>query len=439
MSWGTSPELAQLLDGLQHPGLKSIDLSLGRMERLLDALGNPQNQLPPVVHVAGTNGKGSLVAYLRAMFEAVGQHTHVYTSPHLVRFHERIVLAGKEVADASLKQALQRIDDLQATHPATFFEATTAAAFCLFAQTQADVCLLEVGLGGRLDATNVVQRPAITAITPISIDHAEFLGDTLPAIAREKAGIMKPQVPCVIGPQQPEALAVLEAYAQEIGAPLWRCGVEWQLQQHGAGWRYISESRQIDIPQPVLVGAHQWANAATAIACMDAASYFERDIPKIDETAVRRGVETAHWPGRMQRLHRPSWLAALPEGSEVWLDGGHNPAAATILANWAQEQVLPVHLICGMRSSKDARQFLAELAGHVASVCTVPIPDEPACVAPETLCETARAVGVEQAKPAHSLADALRNITEDTGKKPVCVLIAGSLYLAGAVLAEGEQ
>src|SRR5947208_1337665 len=313
----TTDELLAELKAL-HP--RRMDLSLGRIERLLAALGNPQDRLPPVIHIAGTNGKGSTVATLRACLEAAVYRVHVYTSPHLVRFHERIRLAGQLIKEDSLLALLEECERANAGAPITFFEITTAAAFLAFARVPADIVLLETGLGGRLDTTNVVRHPAVAAITPVSLDHQAFLGDTVAAIAGEKAGILKPGVPAVIGPQPDDAAGVIEARAAAIGAPLYRWQKEWRCDPQpppaAGGMRYEGGRWRLDLPLPALAGLHQTANAGTAIACLEQLSGFS-----LPASAISDGLRHIDWPARLQRLTRGPLVAMLPAGSELWLDG----------------------------------------------------------------------------------------------------------------------
>lgn len=425
--------LDALLTQMEHPHLKTIDLSLGRMERLLEALGSPEKQLPPVIHVAGTNGKGSLVAYLRAMFTAAGKRVHVYTSPHLVRFHERIILAGSEVTDEALLPALERIHELRDDYPSTFFEGTTAAAFTLFASVPADVLLLEVGLGGRLDATNVIAKPVLTAITPISFDHQEYLGNTLAKIAGEKAGILKKDTLCVVGPQEPEAMDAICHRADKLGVTLWRYGLEWQLDKancHGQGW-------QVTMSHPSLSGAHQWQNAATAVACMEMLSQYHPALA-VKEDAVHEGIQRAHWPARLQHLQGGWCEAQLPAGSQVWLDGGHNPAAAAVIAAWVQA-ASPAHpriLICGMLADKDAVGFLKPLRPHFDQLVLVPVVGEKRAAPMEAMEASATASGWDSCLVAKDMKCALSTASKVSKGGLATVVIAGSLYLAGQVLAQ---
>lgn len=418
-----------LLERLSHLHPKVIDLSLERIKRLLARLGHPERSLPPVIHVAGTNGKGSTVAYLRAIAEAADLRAHAYTSPHLVRFHERIRLAGTLIGEDALSLLLDECERANGDAPITFFEVTTAAAFLAFARTPADMLLLEVGLGGRLDATNVIAQPALSIITPISIDHVQFLGDTLTAIAGEKAGILKPGVACVVGPQPPAAAAAIEARAKEVGAPLLRHGTEWHVEATDEGFVYRGRTRRIDLPRPVLPGVHQIANAGMAVAAVDAlAGGFV-----IGDDAIRTGLETAEWPARLQRLARGPLVKLLPAGWELWLDGGHNPAAGEALAETARGwRNRPLHLVVGMINTKDVAGFLRPLAPHTASLTALSIPGNPAAVAPEEIAAAGRALSLA-AHTAPDATTALKQITATVA--PARVLICGSLYLAGTVLA----
>ncbi|MCX7353611.1 MAG: bifunctional folylpolyglutamate synthase/dihydrofolate synthase [Alphaproteobacteria bacterium] len=416
-----------LLERLSRLHPKIIDLSLERIERLLARLGHPERNLPPVVHVAGTNGKGSTVAYLRAIAEVAGLRAHAYTSPHLVRFHERIRLAGALIGEDALSALLDECERANGDAPITFFEVTTAAAFLAFSRTTADLLLLEVGLGGRLDATNVIAAPALSIITPISIDHVQFLGETLSEIAGEKAGILKPGVPCVMGPQPPEAVAAIEKRAKEIGAPLLRHGVEWHVDVTGNGFVYRGKARRIDLPHPVLPGVHQIANAGMAVAAVDAlAARFA-----IGEDAIRAGLQTAEWPARLQRLVRGPLIELLPTGWELWLDGGHNPAAGEALAETARGwRDRPLHLVVGMINTKDLAGFLRPLAPHAASLTALTIPGNRAAVKPEEIAAAGQALGL-----ASGIApDAGAALTHIATGAPARVLICGSLYLAGKVL-----
>ena len=443
--------------GTLHPkridAVDSNTLSLDRIERLLAALGNPEDRLPPVVHVAGTNGKGSTVATLRACLEAAGYRVHVYTSPHLVRFNERIRVAGELIEDAALIALLEECERVNAGQPITFFEVATCAAFLAFSRTPADIALLEVGLGGRLDTTNVVRHPAATAITPISLDHQAFLGDTIAQIAGEKAGILKPGVPAIIGPQPSEAEAVIEARAAAIGAPLHRWRQEWRCDplssslsrnagEGGGGRRptpgegtggmhYAGIRWQLDLPLPSLPGRHQLANAGAAIACLEQMLQFT-----LSPAAIAEGLRHIDWPARLQRLRHGPLIGMLPAGWELWLDGGHNPAAGEALAdaaaNWRDR---PLYLIVGMLKTKDAAGFLAPLAARTQALYAVTIPGEENPHPAADIARSARAVGIA-AQEAPSIEAALRDILRDA--RPARILICGSLHFAGVVLAENR-
>jgi dihydrofolate synthase/folylpolyglutamate synthase len=446
------PASRAVLDRLSALHPKVIDLSLGRIERLLRSLGRPQDVLPPVVHVAGTNGKGSTVAFLRAMLEAAGLTVHVYTSPHLVRFSERIVIAGREIDDVELITTLEECERVNAGQPITVFEITTAAALLAFARTPAEITLLETGLGGRLDATNVVAEPALTAITPVSLDHQSFLGDSIAAIAFEKAGILKQGVPCVLAAQPPEAAAVIRARAAAVGSRLIKQGNDWDATTAADGrLLFHSENKVLALPIPGLQGAHQVQNAGVAVACArhlagvlsprDASDSSRRSVPepgttprRLNAAAIARGLETVRWPARLQHLVRGELAALLPEDWELWLDGGHNPGAADVLArHLAGWRDRPVHLVFGMLRSKDVDSFLAPLAPAVARLAAVAIPGEEGSLSATETAAVALRHGIA-ATPAVSVADALRRLALAAGQ-PARVLICGSLYLAGSVLA----
>ncbi|PWC34406.1 folylpolyglutamate synthase [Azospirillum sp. TSO35-2] len=427
-----------MLDRLKGLHPKVIDLSLDRVRRLLAALDHPERKLPPVVHVAGTNGKGSTVAFLRAMLEAAGYRVHVYTSPHLVRFHERIRLAGRLIDDDHLAALLEECEVANAGHPITFFEVTTVAAFLAFSRVPADVVLLETGLGGRLDATNMVDRPAVTAITRISYDHRQFLGESLLEIASEKAGIFKPGVPVVLAPQpEADALRALTLRATAIAAPI----QPWSVTPQAGGFRFESATRRLDLPMPGLAGAHQITNAGVAIACLD-------HLPlTVDNDAVRRGLTAVEWPARLQRLTRGPLADRLPPGWELWLDGGHNDSAGEALArqavDWSQERsggggdgrALPLLLIYGMLSSKDPYEFLGPIAPFTHALRAVAIPGEEASFTAEESSETGRICGIRDSAAADTVDAALADLVAHR-PGPARVLICGSLYLAGSVLAD---
>lgn len=423
MSDATDAILARLT--ALHP--KVIDLSLDRLTALLADLGNPQDAIPPVIHIAGTNGKGSTQAYLRAGLEAGGLRVHAYTSPHLAYFNERIRLAGDLIGDAALAAVLAEVEAVNAGRPITFFEITTAAAFLAFARTPADVTLLEVGLGGRLDATNVVGAPRLTVITPVSIDHTQYLGETLAEIAGEKAGILKRGVPCVVARQQDEALAVIEARAARLGCPLAVAGQHWTAAREGDALVYQDERGLLDLPLPALPGPFQIDNAGTAIAALRELGYGQAEA-----AAAMTRVE---WPARMQRLTRgPLVEAAQAGGCELWLDGGHNPAGgAAVAATLAAMPPRPTHLICGMLNTKDVAGYMAPLAAVAESLTAVAIPGEANTLPAETTAAAARAAGL----PAGTATDAGAAVSALAAAHPGArLLICGSLYLAGRVLRE---
>ncbi|MDB5598107.1 MAG: bifunctional folylpolyglutamate synthase/dihydrofolate synthase [Xanthobacteraceae bacterium] len=419
-----------------HP--KRIDLSLDRLNRLLNALGNPERRVPPVIHVAGTNGKGSTVAFLRAMLEAAGKRVHVYTSPHLVRFNERFRIGapgeGALVSDEALADALAQCERANADAPITVFEITTAAGFVLFAQNPADVLLLEVGLGGRLDATNVIERPLASIITPVSLDHSEFLGDTVDMIATEKAGILKRGVPGIVAPQSPDALAAIERQAARRGSPLRIAGEQWTATEERGRLVYQDDDGLIDLPAPKLYGRHQFENAGLAIAAL-------RAIPewKLPAAAMEAGITRAEWPARMQRLSHGKLADLVPPGGELWLDGGHNPdggrAVAAALADLEERVPRPLVMIVGMMGNKDCEGFLRNFAGLARRIFTVPIPDQENAAPAEEIAVVARNIDIP-AQRRDSLREALMAVGKLDLDPPPRVLITGSLYLAGAVLAE---
>jgi dihydrofolate synthase/folylpolyglutamate synthase len=423
--------LAALLERLSvlHP--RAIDLSLARVERLLGALGDPHKRLPPTIHVAGTDGKGSTLAFCRAMLEASGRTVHCYTSPHLVRFNERIRVRGRELADRPLADLLERVESANGGEPVTFFEIITAAAFLAFSESAADFLLLETGLGGRLDATNVVARPAVTCITPVDYDHQRYLGCTLGAIAGEKAGILKPHVPAVIAAQRPAALAVILARAAALSVPLHRENAEWRVFARGKGFRFESAAGLLDLPAPSLPGEHQIHNAGTAIACVLQIPGF-----RPEAQALRRGIVSAEWPARLQRIRHGPLAALLRKGWELWIDGAHNPHGARALASWLATRKAPVHLIAAMIEGKDARGFFAALRAVIKTVTAVPVPAGHAGVPPEHLARLAGHAG-HCVHTAPSAAEAIRAI-QTRQRAPAMIVVAGSLYLAGAVLAENQ-
>lgn len=406
-----------------HP--KVIDLTLGRVERLLAALGHPERAIPPAIHIAGTNGKGSTQAMIRAGLEAGGETVHAYTSPHLARFHERIRLAGELISEPALTAILDECVQANGPDEITFFEITTCAAFLAFARTPADWTLLEVGLGGRLDATNVVDHPRLTIITPVSMDHESFLGDTLAKIAGEKAGIIKRGVPCIVGPQEPEGLDVIEAKAASLGAPLWAFGQHWNVWEERGRLVYQDENGLLDLPLPNLPGPHQVQNAGAAIAALRLLGRGEAAC----EAAVTRAV----WPARMQRLRQGPLVDLAPQ-VELWLDGGHNPAGgAAVAATLARMPRRETHLICGMLNTKDVAGYMAPLAAQVTRLHAVSIPGEKNTLPAEATRDAALKVGID-AVTSGSVAEALAGIA--AAEPEARVLICGSLYLAGSILRE---
>ncbi|MEW6453043.1 MAG: folylpolyglutamate synthase/dihydrofolate synthase family protein [Pseudomonadota bacterium] len=420
--------LARLL--ALHP--KRIDLSLDRIERLLAALGNPERKLPPVIHVAGTNGKGSTVAFMRAILEASGRRVHVYTSPHLVRFNERFRIAGKLVSDEALRTALEECERANGNTPITVFEMETAAGFLLFSRNPADVLLLEVGLGGRLDATNVIDKPLASIITPVSMDHLEFLGDTIEKIAAEKAGIIKRGVPAVIAPQNPAALAVIERQAHKVRAPLKVAGEHWNVHLERGRLVYQDDDGLLDLPAPRLNGRHQLDNAGAAIAALRASGL------SIPTSAFETGMQKAEWPARLQHLTSGALKALAPPDSELWLDGGHNAdggrALAAALGDLEERVPRPLVLIVGMLATKDSAGFLRNFSGIARRIIAVPIPNQEKTLSGETVAEAARAAGIP-AESRATLHDALAAAHALQLMPAPRILIAGSLYLAGEVLA----
>jgi dihydrofolate synthase/folylpolyglutamate synthase len=429
--------LGQLIGRLSALHPNRIDLDLERMHRLLERLDHPERKLPPVIHVAGTNGKGSTIAYLRAILEAARLRVHAYTSPYLVRINECFRLGraggGVVVTDAELREVLEHCEKANAGAPITIFEIETAAALCLFAQQPADVVLLEVGLGGRLDATNVIDTPLASVIAPISMDHTDFLGDTLTAIAREKAAIVKRNVPAICAEQLPEVTAVIEAQARRMHAPLHLAGQEWHVNVERGRLVYHDDRGLMDLAAPKLFGRHQFDNAGLAIATLRAQNLF-----KIDAAAYEAGIVNAEWPARMQRLTSGVLTAQAPEDSEVWLDGGHNAeggrVAAAALGDLEERVSRPLVVIVGMMANKDAPAFLANFAGLTRHVIAVPIPDRENAMPQDQLADAGRVLGM-RVETSASVDAALHSLTRLAYEVPPRILITGSLYLAGHVLA----
>lgn len=413
-----------LLDRMMTLHPKVIDLTLDRVHRLLGLLGNPERAIPPAIHIAGTNGKGSTQAMIRAGLEQAGQKVHAYTSPHLARFHERIRLAGHLISEPALTALLDECVAKNGPDEITFFEITTCAAFAAFARTPADWTLLEVGLGGRLDATNVI-TPRLSIITPVSMDHESFLGDTVAKIAAEKAGIIKRGIPVIIGPQHPDGMAVIESTAARLGAPILAYGQHWHVWEERGRLIYQDESGLLDLPLPNLPGPHQIQNAGAAITALRHLGY--------SEAACEAAVTRAEWPARMQRLRQGPLVDLAPQ-VELWLDGGHNPAGGeAIAATLARMPARPTHLICGMLNTKDVTGYMRPLAPQVTHLHAVSIPGEKNTLPAEATRDAARSAGID-ATTATSVTDALATITATDPQARV--LICGSLYLAGHILRE---
>jgi dihydrofolate synthase/folylpolyglutamate synthase len=424
------------LDGLiarlsaLHP--KRIDLGLDRIQLLLDRLDHPERKLAPVIHVAGTNGKGSTLAYLRAILEAAGLSVHAYTSPYLVRINECFRIGGVLVGDDELRLALEHCERANAGAPLTFFEAKTAAAFCLFSQHPADVLLLEVGLGGRLDTTNVIERPIATVVAPISMDHNEFLGDTLTSIAGEKAAIIKRNVPVISAEQPMEAMAVIEAQANRMRAPLHAAGQGWHVGVERGRLVYQDDRGLMDLAAPRLFGRHQFDNAGLAIATLRAIETL-----KIPSAAFEAGIVNAEWPARMQRLSSGALLEQAPRGCEIWLDGGHNAeggrVVAAALGDLEERVSRPLVVIAGMMANKDAGAFLANFAGLTRHIIAIEIPRQDNAMPPDRLADAARSLGM-RVEISDGVEAALRTLARLAYEVPPRILITGSLYLAGHVL-----
>jgi dihydrofolate synthase / folylpolyglutamate synthase len=432
-----APPLGELIARLSALHPQRIDLGLERMHRLLERLEHPERKLPPVIHVAGTNGKGSTIAYLRAILEAAGLRVHVYISPSLVRINEGFRLGrtggGVLVSDDELRGAFEHCERANAGGPITIFEVETAAAFWLFAQHPADVVLLEVGLGGRLDATNVIDAPLASVIAPVSMDHIEFLGATLSAIAGEKAGIIKRNAPVICAEQAPEAMAVIEQQANRMQAPLYAAGQQWHVNVERGRLVYHDDRGLMDLAAPKLFGRHQFDNAGLAIATLRAQNNF-----KIEPAAFEAGIVNAEWPARMQRLVLGALVEQAPPACEIWLDGGHNAeggrVAAAALGDLEERVSRPLVVIAGMMANKDAGAFLANFAGLTRHIIAVQIPDREGAMPSDRLADAARALGM-RVETSGSVEAALRSLARLAYEVPPRILITGSLYLAGHVLA----
>ncbi|MCV9998243.1 bifunctional folylpolyglutamate synthase/dihydrofolate synthase [Pararhizobium sp. YC-54] len=434
-------EAGQEIDKLLALHPKGFDLSLDRITRLLDVLGNPQDRLPPVIHVAGTNGKGSVTAFSRAILEAAGLSVHVHTSPHLVNWHERYRIGkqgerGALVSDAVLADAVRRVGEANAGQKITVFEILTAVTFVLFAEHPADVAIIEVGLGGRFDATNVIKTPAVSVIMPISLDHQAYLGDRVELIAAEKAGIMKRGCPVVIGHQEEDtARDVLISIAERLKCPLSVYGQDFMAHEEFGRLIYQDEFGLADLPLPRLPGRHQYANAAAAIRAVKAAGF------DISDAVIDRGMVTVDWPGRLQRLTDGKLAALAPKGSEIWVDGGHNPGAGQVIAetmaNLEERDPRPLFMIIGMINTKDPVGYFEAFKGLAEQVFTVPIRGSDAGIDAVALADDAAAAGFE-AGAMSTVAEALGAIAAMFDDDPVAprILIGGSLYLVGDVLAD---
>jgi len=406
-----------------HP--KIIDLTLDRMTRLLAQLGSPETCIPPVIHIAGTNGKGSTAAMIRAGLEAVGEKVHAYTSPHLARFHERIRLAGRLIDETLLAETLEECERVNGGVPITYFEITTCAAFLAFSRAQADYTILEVGLGGRLDATNVIEQPELSIITPVSVDHQQYLGETLTEIAGEKAGILKRNTVCVVGPQEDAALEVIEAKAMRAGAPLKIYGQHWHVWQENGRLIFQDECGLLDLPKPVLLGAHQIQNAGMAIAAL-------RVLDK-PQKACEGAMTNAKWPARMQRLRKGPLTDAAPD-AELWLDGGHNEAAGRAISNLLDElPERPTHMVVGMLNTKDVSGYLVHFLKRVVSLQAVSIPGEAATLSAGDTAKAAHDLGFAASEADDVLCAVKTIVAKDSSAR---ILICGSLYLAGNILRE---
>ncbi|MEQ8508509.1 MAG: folylpolyglutamate synthase/dihydrofolate synthase family protein [Rhodospirillaceae bacterium] len=423
------PELIAALDRIKsfHPVV--IDLSLDRIERLLTDLGSPHLKLPPVVHVAGTNGKGSVVALMRAVLEASGYKVHVYTSPHLVSFTERIRLSGDLIDSTLLIELIAYVESVNGDAPITFFEMITAIAYQAFAQIPADVLLLETGLGGRLDATNVVPNPAATVLTSIGMDHMSYLGNTLGAIAAEKAAIMKSGAPCISASQSPEAAQVISDTAQQRGVDVAWQGQDWTVEEDLFGTVQFNDGdTHWSMPSPALPGPHQIGNLGVALATLNRLPFA------IPPFGLRAGMRQVEWPARLQRLKDGPVVARAPKGWDVWLDGGHNPPAGKVLSDWLAADPMSTVVICGMMATKDTRGFFAPWSSQVEALATIPIPGHENCASSQDLAEAADSAGIARIIQADDVMSALVHLQPHLTGQRGRILICGSLYLAGEIL-----
>ena len=427
----------KLIERLERLHPKIIDLSLDRLNNLLNALDNPQKRLPPVIHVAGTNGKGSTIAILRSIQNAAGLSIHAYTSPHLVHLNERFIIAGKEITEKSLIQTLTECENANAGAEITFFEIITAAGLLVFSKIKADLLLLEVGLGGRFDATNVVSDPILSIITPISLDHQQYLGDTLEKIAYEKAGILKEKRPAIIGQQGPEALKVIKLKAEETGSPLFIFQRDWNITETKSAIKFEVEGSTSYFEKPNLKGIHQIQNAGIAIA----ATHYLKEVLPIKNGSIDQGLLTVKWPARLQKINEGPLINILPTNVELWIDGGHNQNASLLIAhtirNWKiKNPCLSIHMVFGCLSNREIKALLQPFINIIDLVQTVKIPEQANSASRELVAHTAKSMGF-RANPADTVTKAIKNIISlSTGKR--LILIYGSLYLSGSVLADNS-
>ncbi|HOO50467.1 MAG TPA: folylpolyglutamate synthase/dihydrofolate synthase family protein [Alphaproteobacteria bacterium] len=433
------PRLQALLERLTGYYPRGIDPGLGRTIRLLDDLGNPHLSLPPVIHVAGTNGKGSIIAYLRAILEKAGLTCHVMTSPHLVRFNERFIVSGQEMATEGIIPLFDEVEAINNGQETTSFELITAAGFLEFSRKPADVVLLEVGMGGRFDATNVIPHPLLSIISVISRDHTKFLGSSFRDIAFEKGGIIKSGVPCVISPQlHSECFEVFEGIAEDISAPMFSYGQDWSFDVLQQSFLLHGQENLFELPLPNLVGAHQISNAA--VAAYSALHVAERFRSPITLSDIEFGLTHARWPARLQKIVRGPLIDLLPEGSELWIDGGHNDSCGQALSRqaqvWKDDDRKDLHLVLGMLNTKDPMEFFEPLSSYASHVSCITIPDQPLSFSADALADVLQK-GCRDCSSAIDVASSLREAVQMSlglTQKPVRILITGSLYLMGAVL-----